>query len=78
MLTYRCDDVALQYGYTVAYDGVGDPTPGNEHVGSCTQIAKFIRTAEHKTVCEDTNTPYTLVSLTLYFSVPLGTEKNVT
>ena len=55
--------MASQFGYTVMCDGVGDETPGDEHVGYCTQIAKFVRISEHKTSCEDTSTPYTLVSI---------------
>ena len=55
--------MATRFGYKVTCDGVGDATPGDEHVGYCTQIAKFVRISEHKTPCEDTSTPYSLVSV---------------
>ncbi len=53
--------MAGQFGYTVQYEGVGKAPTGQEHLGFCTQIAQFHRTAEEAAVCEETDTPYTLV-----------------
>ncbi|XP_029473454.1 small RNA 2'-O-methyltransferase isoform X2 [Rhinatrema bivittatum] len=36
-------DVAVCYGYTVEFTGVGKPPPGAEDVGFCTQIGIFVR-----------------------------------
>ena len=55
--------MASRFGYSVMYDGVGDPPQGQEHVGHCTQIAKFVRISEHKAACDNNSTPYTLVSI---------------
>ena len=41
-----CESVAQQYGYSVSYDGVGDPKPEFPDVGYCTQIAIFLKGAK--------------------------------
>jgi hypothetical protein len=38
-----CERIAKRYGYSVNYDGVGDPKPEFPNVGFCTQIAIFQR-----------------------------------
>lgn len=38
-----CITVADEYGYTVSFDGVGEPKKGQENVGHCSQFALFRR-----------------------------------
>ncbi len=60
---FRCEKTACEFGYVVTYDGVGEPTEGNSHVGHCSQIALFTR----KSGCaiqagdKDSTEPYQLV-----------------
>ena len=39
----RCSRVAEQYGYSVEYDGMGDPPAERSDVGHCSQMALFLR-----------------------------------
>ena len=39
----RCLHVCWRYGYTVRFDGVGDPPPESAFLGHCSQIAVFTR-----------------------------------
>ncbi|KAH3791966.1 uncharacterized protein LOC127837025 isoform X2 [Dreissena polymorpha] len=41
-----CTTIASSYGYHVEYGGVGDPPPGSEALGFCSQAAIFVREGE--------------------------------
>ena len=51
-----CNKVCSSYNYHVEFSGVGDPKPGFEHVGSCTQIAIFTH-VEHVKQVKDVELP---------------------
>ena len=56
------------YGYSVVYQGIGDPPAGREDVGCCSQMAVFTRCEEmtEKSTAEATEIqPYSMVSVTI-------------
>ncbi|ELU10636.1 hypothetical protein CAPTEDRAFT_182989 [Capitella teleta] len=59
-----CNDVAHSYGYAVEFDGIGDPPPGKEHLGHCSQSALFrkIPEAEGEIPSETLPCEYALVA----------------
>ena len=62
---FRCEKTATEFGYTVTYDGVGEPTEGNSSVGHCSQMALFTRTGDHALNMGDMDeaNPYQLVCI---------------
>jgi len=42
-LPFRCAKLCHQYNYSVEYGGVGEPPPGSEYLGYCSQSAMFVR-----------------------------------
>lgn len=61
MYVCRCNEVCRRYDYEVEYGGVGDPPPGREDVGPCSQMATF--TCSRKEGRKDTQlSSYKMVS----------------
>ena len=42
-----------QYGYTVVFDGIGDPPEDQKHLGHCSQMAVFTLSASTSAVPPD-------------------------
>ncbi|XP_053381056.1 small RNA 2'-O-methyltransferase-like [Mercenaria mercenaria] len=38
-----CEEICKNHPYTAEYGGIGEPPPGSEHLGHCSQSAVFVR-----------------------------------
>nr|XP_022324036.1 small RNA 2'-O-methyltransferase-like isoform X1 [Crassostrea virginica] len=59
-------DVCDKYGYTVCFDGIGNPPPECQHVGFCSQAAIFCSSSPHRLKEESEGNVYSLVAESVF------------